>query len=94
MPRAHVLSPAEAAPLIPNGATITVSSSSALGCPDAVLQAIGERFAATGDPRALTMVHPIAAGDLYGITGIDHLAEPGLLQRVIAGHPIPAEVSA
>jgi propionate CoA-transferase len=85
VPRAHVLSAAEAAALIPNGATITVSSSSGLGCPDAVLQAIGERFAATGAPRALTMVHPIAAGDVYGIAGIDHLAELGLLQRVIAG---------
>src|SRR5438876_6771809 len=85
MPRAHVLSAAAAADLIPDGATITVSSSSGLGCPDAVLQAIGKRFAATGAPRALTMIHPIAAGDVYGIAGIDHLAQPGLLKRVIAG---------
>jgi len=30
-------------------------------------------------------VLPIAAGDMYGIKGIDHLAERGLLDRVIAG---------
>ena len=31
------------------------------------------------------MVHPIAAGDMYGVLGIDHIARPGLLRRVIAG---------
>ncbi len=30
-------------------------------------------------------MHPIAAGDMYGIRGIDHLARPGLLRTVIAG---------
>jgi propionate CoA-transferase len=85
MPRVGVLSAVEAAQLIPDGVIVTVSSSSGLGCPDAVLQAIGERFAATGHPRDLTTLHPIAAGDMYGIPGIDHLAKPGLLARVIAG---------
>src|SRR6185369_12500828 len=30
-------------------------------------------------------LHPIAAGDLYGIRGIDHLARPGMLKKVLAG---------
>ena len=64
---------------------VTVSSSSGLGCPDAVLAAIGERFAASGHPRNLTTIHPIAAGDMYGIKGIDHIAQEGLLARVLAG---------
>lgn len=85
MPRSKVISLEQAAALIPSGATVTVSSSSGLGCPDAMLRAIGERFAATGEPRDLTTIHPIAAGDMYGIDGIDHLARPGLLKRVIAG---------
>jgi propionate CoA-transferase len=85
MPSKKHLSLEEAAALIPNGAVITISSSSGLGCPDAMLRAIGERFAATGEPRDLTTIHPIAAGDMYGIQGIDHLARPGLLKRVIAG---------
>src|SRR5918992_2035757 len=80
-----VMSLEEAARLIPDRATVSVSSSSGLGCPDAMLRAIGERFRATGEPRDLTTIHPIAAGDMYGIAGIDHLAEPGLLKRVIAG---------
>jgi acyl CoA:acetate/3-ketoacid CoA transferase len=79
------LTPREAAELIPDGATVTVSSSSGLGCPDATLQGIGQRFEETGAPRRLTTVHPIAAGDMYGIRGIDHIARPGLLARVIAG---------
>ncbi|MGE3797323.1 MAG: acyl CoA:acetate/3-ketoacid CoA transferase, partial [Thermomicrobiales bacterium] len=38
-----------------------------------------------GRRGGLTTIHPIAAGDMYGIDGIDHLAEDGLLSRVIAG---------
>jgi propionate CoA-transferase len=71
--------------LIPDEAVMTVSSSSGLGCPDATLRAIGEHFARCGSPRNLTTLHPIAAGDMYGIGGIDHLAQPGLLKRVLAG---------
>jgi acyl CoA:acetate/3-ketoacid CoA transferase len=76
---------AAAAALIPDGAIVTVSSSSGLGCPDAVLAAIGERFCASGHPRGITTLHPIAAGDMSGIRGIDHIAEDGCLARVLAG---------
>lgn len=80
-----VLTPAQAAALVPDGATISVSSSSGLGCPDAVLRGLGERFRQEARPANLTSVHPIAAGDMYGVDGIDHLAQPGMLKRVIAG---------
>lgn len=76
---------AEAVARIPDGAVVTVSSSSALGCPDAVLKALGDRFRAEGHPRNITTLHPIAAGDMYGVKGIDHIAQDGLLSRVIAG---------
>src|SRR3954452_16166295 len=75
----------QAAQLISDGAVVTVSSSSGLGCPDAMLAAIGRRFAATGHPQRLTTLHPIAAGDMWGIKGVDHIARPGLLARIIAG---------
>src|SRR3954447_1789954 len=81
----RLLAADEAAALIPDGAVVTVSSSSGLGCPDAVLAAIGRRFEASGHPRAITTLHPIAAGDMYGIKGIDHLAREGLLAKVLAG---------
>jgi acyl CoA:acetate/3-ketoacid CoA transferase len=76
---------AEAAARIADNAVVTVSSSSALGCPDRMLRAIGERFEAEGHPRNLTMLHPIAAGDMYGVKGIDHIARNGLIATVIAG---------
>src|ERR1044072_6563517 len=79
------LTPAEAAALIPDGAVVTVSSSSGLGCPDLMLKAIGERFEATGHPRDLTTLHPIAAGDMSGLKGVDHIARKGLLNRTIGG---------
>ncbi len=80
-----LVSPAEAVARIPDGAVVTVSSSSALGCPDLVLKALGERFRAEGHPRDLTTLHPIAAGDMYGVKGIDWIAQDGLLARVLAG---------
>jgi len=85
MPFPKVITADEAAALIPDGATVTVSSSSGLGCPDAVLAAIGRRFDAAGHPRNLTTLHPIAAGDMWGIRGVDHIAKPGLLARILGG---------
>ncbi len=80
-----IVSAAEAAARIFDGCVVTVSSSSSLGCPDLVLKAIGERFEVEGHPRNLTTLHPIAAGDMYGVKGIDHIARDGLLSRVLAG---------
>jgi propionate CoA-transferase len=75
----------EAAAMIRDGAVVAVNSSSGLCCPDAVLAAIGRRFDATGAPSGLTTIHPIAAGDMFGTKGIDHIAKPGCIARVIAG---------
>jgi propionate CoA-transferase len=50
-----------------------------------MLKAIGERFEATGHPRDLTTLHPIAAGDMSGIKGVDHIARKGLLKKIIGG---------
>lgn len=88
------ISPAQAAGLIPDGAIVSVSSSSGLGCPDLMLKAIGERFEATGHPRDLTTLHPIAAGDMSGIKGVDHIARKGLLKKIIGGSYPPGPSSA
>ncbi|MFD1328032.1 acyl CoA:acetate/3-ketoacid CoA transferase [Mycoplana ramosa] len=79
------ISPAEAANLIPDGAVVSVSSSSGLGCPDLMLKAIGERFETTGHPKNITTLHPIAAGDMSGIKGVDYIAKKGLLAKIIGG---------
>ncbi len=80
-----IVSATEAVKNIADGATVTVNSSSGLCCPDAVLKALGERFDREGHPRNLTMLHPIAAGDMSGVKGVDHIAKPGLITRIIAG---------
>lgn len=80
-----LISLAAAAALIADGAVLSVSSSSGVACPDAALRAIGEHYRKTGSPRNLTAIHPIAAGDMYGIDGVNHLAQAGLLKRVIVG---------
>jgi propionate CoA-transferase len=46
---------------------------------------MGERFDTERAPRNLTMLHPIAAGDMFGIKGIGHIAKEGLIARTIAG---------
>lgn len=80
-----IVSAAEAVKLIPDGATIAVNSSSGLNCPDAVLKALGERFDHEQHPRNLSMLHPIAAGDMFGIRGVEHIAKPGMIGRIIGG---------
>ena len=80
-----VVTASQAVSHIADGQVVTVSSSSGLGCPDLVLKALGERFDKEGHPKNITTIHPIAAGDMYGIKGIDHIAKPGLLDRILAG---------
>ena len=81
-----IVSAAEAVSHIKDHDIVVVNSSSGLGCPDATLKALGQRFAQTQHPRDLTMIHPIAAGDMWGIKGIEHLtANQGQVGRTIAG---------
>jgi propionate CoA-transferase len=74
-----------AARLVPSGATVSVSSSSGVLLPDRMLAALARRHEESGEPRDLTVVFPIAIGDMFGQPGIDHLARPGMLRRVIGG---------
>lgn len=76
---------AEAVKLIGDDATVAVNSSSGLLCPDDVLKALGERFLSEGAPKNLTTIHPIAAGDMFGTKGVDHIAHKGMISRIIGG---------
>jgi len=81
-----IVSAAAAVSHIKDNAIVAVNSSSGLNCPDALLKAMGERFAQKQSPKALTMIHPIAAGDFYGIKGIEHLtANKGQVAKIIGG---------
>ena len=80
-----IASAAEAVAHIADAAVVAVNSSSGLCCPDAVLEALGARFRSEGKPGKLTMVHPIAAGDMFGTKGVDHLAQEGMIDTIIGG---------
>jgi propionate CoA-transferase len=80
-----VRSAAEAASIVRDGAVVAVNSSSGLCCPDAVLEALGSRYRNERHPASLTMIHPIAAGDMFGTKGVDHLAQEGMIDTIIGG---------
>ena len=80
-----VLSAQKAVERIPSNSIVSISSSSALGCPDFVLAALGKRFEETTEPKNLTFISPIAAGDMYGVKGIDHVSQVGLISKIMAG---------
>jgi len=81
-----VISAAEAAALIHDGAFVAIQGSGGgVGEPTAVLRAIRRRFDVGSGPRGITVCHSAGLGDL-GEIGADLLAVPGLVGRLIAGH--------
>ena len=74
-----------AAALIPDEAIVAIGSCSGVNCPDAVLKAIGERYLESNAPRNITVFAPMAAGDMYGVKGFDHVAHKGLLAAILSG---------
>lgn len=77
---------AEAARLIPDGATVLVDGSGGgVNEPAAVLAGIEERFLSEQHPRGLTLVHVSGMGDGEG-GGIDRFSHAGMVRRVIGGH--------
>lgn len=74
----------QVAKLIPDGATVSVGGAWML-VPDAVLSAAGESFEQTGHPRDLSAVFLLCPGGTPDQPGIEHLAQDGMLRRVIGG---------
>jgi propionate CoA-transferase len=69
---------------IPNGSTIALVGFGGMGQCDKILKAIGECYQITGKPNNLTVFH--TAGQSDKSNGIEHIAEEGLITRVIGGH--------
>ncbi|MGG5819427.1 acyl CoA:acetate/3-ketoacid CoA transferase [Falsiroseomonas sp. HW251] len=76
---------AQAAAALRDGDTLLVGGSGGgHAVPDALLEAVGQRFLSTGAPRGITALHPVGLGD--GQTrGAGHLAHVGLLKRAVSG---------
>jgi acyl CoA:acetate/3-ketoacid CoA transferase len=95
---AKIVDAADAVAQIADRSVVSVACSSGVNLPESTLAALGSRFQAMGGPVDLTVVLPINAGDMFGLLGVDHLAAPGLVRRLIGGSftsgpsrlPVPA----
>ena len=78
----HVIDATDAAMLVEDGDTITVSGLAGNLVPELVLDALERRFIDTGAPHGLTEIHPWLYGGPDG-TGLNRFAHPGFLKRII-----------
>jgi acyl CoA:acetate/3-ketoacid CoA transferase len=81
----RVMTAAEVAAAVPDGATVALTGSGIFLEADAIHAAIEARFLREGHPRGLTLVHALGLGDGRG-SGIGRFAHEGLVARVIGGH--------
>lgn len=80
-----VVSLDEAIALVQPGSTLATSGFVGIGTPDGLLDSLARAHETHGKPSGLTLVFAAGQGD--GKTrGLNRLAAPGLLKRVIGGH--------
>jgi propionate CoA-transferase len=80
-----IVSAAHAVALIRDDDTVAFSGFVGIGTPQTVIHALRERFDASATPRGLSFVFAAAPGDGKEL-GLNQLAVPGLVKRVIGGH--------
>ena len=80
-----IVSAAEALAIVRDGDTIAFSGFVGTGTPDELIIELERRFLETGHPRGLTLVFAAAPGDGKD-RGLNRLAHPGLVKRVVGGH--------
>jgi propionate CoA-transferase len=88
-----VMAAEEAAKLVNNGDVVSVCGIVGGLVPEKTLAALEKRFLESGEPHDLTVVFPVAVGDVHGTAGTDHLAHEGMLKRVIGGSYVTAPAS-
>jgi len=72
-------------PLVRDGATVFLGGLAMMGLAEEVLQGLERHFLATGHPAQLTTWACGAIGNAAD-GGMAHLAHPGMVKRVVAGH--------
>ncbi|XVQ06869.1 acyl CoA:acetate/3-ketoacid CoA transferase [Spirillospora sp. CA-255316] len=84
--RPAMLTAADAAALVPDEARLLIEASGGgVLEPSALLRALADRYRESGAPAGLSLYFCSGVGDRNG-SGVDLLAQPGLVRRAVAGH--------
>ena len=85
MSMGKVIGARDAVALVQNGDVVASSGYGGNGTPEALFEALEERFLEIGAPQDLTLVWAGGQGDGKS-RGLNHLGHEGLLKRTIGGH--------
>jgi propionate CoA-transferase len=80
-----IISAAEAAALVKDKDVLAVGGNGGTGAPEAILDALEQRFLETQTPNALTLFHVTGIGAVTD-RGLCHLAHAGMIERVFGGN--------
>jgi len=80
-----LITPEHAASLVRDGDILAVGGNGGTGAPEAILDALEQRFLNTKSPQGLTLFHVTGIGAVTE-KGLCHLAHAGLIERVFGGN--------